>query len=409
MRIGFDGMPFTLNWIEGMLVYNNRLLGALTELRPSDEYWFFFQSLRQDFNDVPLPGSSNNRKKSIVRLPALPYLSFIPSNAINLELYFDVYLPYLLKKNKIEIFHGLFYQVPRRTKARVVTTFHDIFACSIPWALAPEEIHIRKKWYAKALKRSDIIIAVSESTKQELIMHYDVNPEYIIVIPLASSSVFKPIKDDNALKAVKNKYALPEHFILGLGATHKRKTPETLLRAYAESIKMQDHECDLVFFGGGLGLQKTWAGLMQDLKINSRVKFIHSISAEELAVLYSMAELFVLPSKFEGFGIPILEAMACGTPVITSNISAMPEVAGGAAKLIDPFNQEELATAISNIVEDDSLKNEMKRRGLIRASLFSWEKTARETASVYDAAYSSLRSTSTRNQRPNCIRSNSAG
>ena len=390
MRIGFDGMPFTLNWIEGMLVYNKRLLDAMNEIRPSDEYWYFFQSLRQNFDNINLPGKFNNCKKSIVRLPALPSFSFLPSNAINIELYFDTYLPYLLKKNKIDIFHGLCYQVPRCTKVGVITTFHDIFACSIPWALSPETIKLRKRWYTKAVKRSDIFISVSESTKQELIKHYDVNPESIIVIPLASSSVFRPITNVELLNAVKKKYSLPERFILGLGATHKRKTPESLLKAYSDSLNMRDHECDLVFFGGGPSLKTTWAGLMKELKIESRVTFIDSISSEELAVLYSLAELFVLPSKFEGFGIPILEAMACGTPVITSNISAMPEVAGGAAKLIDPYNLEELATAISNIIEDDSLKGEMSRKGLTQAGRFSWEKTARATANVYDTIYSSL-------------------
>ena len=169
MRIGYDGMPFTFDWIEGMHVYNNQLLGNLTRLYPSNEYWYYFRSLRQDFNDIRLPGDSNNRRKSIIRLPAFPSFSFLPSESINLRLYFDLFLPYYLKKNKIDIFHGLSYYVPKLSGIKIVTTIHDIFACSIPWALSPSVIKSRKEWYAKAIKRSDRIISDSEATKNEII------------------------------------------------------------------------------------------------------------------------------------------------------------------------------------------------------------------------------------------------
>ena len=394
MRIGFDGMPFTHDWTEGMLVYNWQLLSAMTSQQPSNEYWYFFRSLRQDFKNISLPGDSFSFRKFVLRLPILPSSSIIPSSSINLKMYFDIFLPYYLRKNKIDIFHGLCYYVPRRTKVGIVTTIHDIFACSIPWALSPYVIRIRKEWYAKALKRSNMIIAISEATKNEILKHYDVSQEDIVVIPLASSSLFKPVMDYEVRHAVRKQYGLPERFILGLGATHKRKTPESLLRAYARSMEMCNHGCHLVFFGGGPDLPATWAILMRELKIEGRVKFIHSIPSEDLAVLYSLAELFVLPSKYEGFGIPILEAMSCGTPVITSNLSSMPEVAGKAAVLIDPYNIEEIASAISDVICDDSLMNEMSKKGLVQASQFSWDRTARETVKVYEKVYWSMRSAS---------------
>jgi glycosyltransferase involved in cell wall biosynthesis len=379
MRIAYDGMPFTYNWTEGMLVYNRQLLTHLFDLFPENDYSFFFNSLRQDFADIDLPGRRQQTTRTVMRFPSLPW------PGLGLKIYFDLALPRFLRKHRVDLFHGLRYHVPTAIKTRVVTTFHDIFAQVMPDTFSPDIITERRLWYRRAVDRSDRIIASSAATKDDIVRYYGVPEEKIVVVHLAAALAFKPMTDHVELDQVRRRHHIDFDYILALGSHPIRKNTERILRALAQLRQNDECHHKLALFGVGPQQQQKWAPLIELLGLANHVIFLHPVTNEDLPVLYSMADLFVYPSLYEGFGIPILEAMSCGTPVITSNMSSMAEVAGGAARLIDPLSVDELTDAIRSLLADKAAQKELAELSLKRAQEFSWEKTARQTMAVYES------------------------
>lgn len=379
MKIAYDGMPFEHNWIEGMLVYNRQLLDHMLELYPEHEYSFFFNSLRQDFANVNLPGKKGQAIRSVLRVPSTPWPEF------GRKLYFDFALPRRLRKEKVDIFHGLRYYVPPAGKTKVVTTFHDIFALVIPDTFQSKTASDRNMWYKRAVERSDAIIAVSGATKDDLMRMFNLSEKRIKVVHEAAGSIFKPVTEQDELTKVRKKYSLDYKYLFALASHPVRKNTENILRAMSQLIKQDKCNHKLVFFGGGDARRKQWTPLMQDLGIENDVVFLQNVPTEDLPALYSMADIYLYPSLYEGFGIPILEAMGCGTPVITSNLSAMPEVAGDAGLLVDPKSVDELGKAISSLLSDSEKRKKLSELGQKQAKKYSWERTARETMAVYES------------------------
>ena len=379
MRIAYDGMPFTYGWTEGMLVYNRQLLTHLFDLFPENDYNFFFNSLRQDFADIDLPGGGQRTTRTVMRFPSLPWPQ------LGLKLYFDIALPRFLRKQRVDLFHGLRYHVPAASKTQIVTTFHDIFARVLPDTFSPEVLAERELWYRLAMARSDRIIASSAATKDDIVRHYGVSEEKIVVVHLAASSAFKPITEHTVLDQVRRRYHIDYDYILALGSHPIRKNTERIFRALAQLTQGDECNYKLVLFGVGEQQKKKWAPLIEHLGLSNHVIFLHPVTDEDLPALYSMAELFVYPSLYEGFGIPIVEAMSCGAPVITSNMSSMSEVAGDAARLIDPLSVDELTKAIRSLLTNKAALRELAKLSLKRAQEFSWERTARQTMAVYES------------------------
>ncbi|OGP12527.1 MAG: hypothetical protein A2052_00015 [Deltaproteobacteria bacterium GWA2_54_12] len=189
--------------------------------------------------------------------------------------------------------------------------------------------------------------------------------------------------DTSVLQRVRARYGLPAKFVLFIGSLEPRKNIKGLLRAYSCLPEKMQKEFPMVIAGGRGWLNSDIPGLVSELGIKDRVHFAGFINDEDLSAVYSMASLFVYPSLYEGFGLPILEAMACGTPVVTSKTSSMPEVAGDAAALIDPSDADELAFSMRQLLESDAKRAELVIKGFERAKMFSWEKCARETLAVY--------------------------
>ena len=380
MRIAYDGRPFSFNWIEGMLVYNKELMKQFFSHYPDHEYLFFFNSLKHRFDTISLLQNRQNVSRVVMPIPT------VGRDRIDLKLFFDIGLPFYMKRHRIDLFHGLRYFVPPSKSVKVVTTFHDLFALTIPQFSPEASNRSRTAWYARAAERSTMIISASQATKNDLMRFYDVPDWRIRVVPLAPASNFSPVTDTDRRQEIKSKYHLDFPYIMALGGPHPRKNLERVIMAFARFIGKGGSRHRLIFFGGSAGLLQLWAPLIHRLKLDDLVQFICPVPDEDLPGMYSLADLFVYPSLYEGFGIPVVEAMSCGTPVITSTISSMPEVAGGAAVLVDPASVEELSEAMFHILDDQELRCGLIEKGLRRASYFSWEKTARMTMDVYQEA-----------------------
>lgn len=240
------------------------------------------------------------------------------------------------------------------------------------------------------LRRADHLIAISHATRQDLVRLYGVDPGKITVIYEAADPHFHP-QPMEEIHRVREKYGLPQRFILSLGTIEPRKNYQRLIEALAllrgerriggRGLRTEDWR--LVISGERGWLYQPFFQRLEELGLEREVFLLGRVPDEDLPALYTAATLFVFPSLYEGFGLPPLEAMACGTPVICSRASSLPEVTGHAALLVDPTDVETLAAAMRSVLEDQALRVEMREKGLKQAARFSWEETARQTLRVY--------------------------
>lgn len=298
------------------------------------EMVYFFSSLRKRYT-----GRLKNVKK--FRLP--PSLFEVLFNRIR-----NVGIEKFI--GPVDIFHSSDWVQPP-TKAKKVTTYHDVAALKFPQWSNPKIVAVNKRRLKIVESEIDKVIAVSNSTKNDLLEVSKLRSDQIEVIYEGVSRDFKPASEKDKTE-FRKKYNLPEKFVMATGGVGERKN----IKRIEEAAK-------------GFNLVTTFKDI--------------TLTDEELPVLYSCAEVLVYTTMYEGFGLPILESMACGTPVITSNVSSLPEVAGDAAVLIDPTDVQGIKESIREILNDDQMKKELIEKGLKRAKEFTWEKTAQETFKLY--------------------------
>jgi glycosyltransferase involved in cell wall biosynthesis len=267
-------------------------------------------------------------------------------------------------------------------RTRTLVTIHDTIPWSFPGVSSRLDTWIYRYWLPLALPHVNGIITISETSKADIIHHLNIRQQKIQVVYRCVSQVYRPA-DANAIAEVRARYGLPENCILYVGSAEERKNLRRLLHAYARLVQ-NDSQRQLVIAGPHQPSTSPIGNVIQELDLGQRVTFTGYIRETDLPALYSAAEVFVFPSLYEGFGLPPLEAMACGTPVITSNASSLPEVVGDAALTVDPYDVDGLAAAIERALADEDLRAELRRRGLERAARFTWERAARETLAVYE-------------------------
>ncbi len=230
---------------------------------------------------------------------------------------------------------------------------------------------------------ADRILAVSHSTKNDLLKYVKCDPDLISVTPLGVDHEFKPVVDQSILESVKQKYNLPGEFILFVGLIEPRKNIGLLIEAFAQVIQNLNIKSHLVIAGRWGWESKSILELVKQLNLEDKVHFPGYIAQDDLPALYSLAKLFVYPSLYEGFGLPVLEAMACGTPVITTNTSSMPEFVGDSGILVQPGNLDVLVLAMQDLLDNPDLRNALKIKSIKQSSMFSWAKTAESTINAY--------------------------
>jgi glycosyltransferase involved in cell wall biosynthesis len=287
----------------------------------------------------------------------------------------------------VDVVHSTTFCAPRfrRGQKRLVVTIYDLSFVTYPEFHLPANVEHCLRGTKLAIDRADALIAISESTRRELIDEMGAPPERIVVTPLAAEPGLHRVNDLTRLDAVRRRYQLPERFILFLGALEPRKNLPRLLEAFAALAPALQREFPLVVAGAQGWLNDSVHEQVRKLGLGERVFFPGYIDQGDIAALYSMATVFAYPSLWEGFGLPVLEAMACGAPVLTSNVSSLPEVAGDAAVLVPPTDVDAIAASLGRLLDDDAFRADLSARGRQRAAQFSWERCARETLAVYEA------------------------
>jgi glycosyltransferase involved in cell wall biosynthesis len=285
-----------------------------------------------------------------------------------------------------DVLHGLDHSAHYSKKAKLVITVHDLAFLLYPTKgfNSPEFMKQAAPHFSELIGRADRIIAVSENTKMDVLRLLGVPEQKVSVVYEAADEIFRPLNDESILESVRLRYGLKNNrFIVYVGTLEPRKNLASLLKAFNRLKKIRKIEHKLVLAG-----RKGWSygqifDLVRDLHLQNDVILPGYIPKHDLPGLYNLADTFVYPSLYEGFGLPPLEAMACGLPVIASNTSCFPEILGDAAILTDPNNEDEFSQQIYAVLSDPSLRSSMRQKGLARASQFSWERTARETIDVY--------------------------
>jgi glycosyltransferase involved in cell wall biosynthesis len=268
------------------------------------------------------------------------------------------------------------------TGARRVVTIHDVIPYIYPETSSRLDWMIYHFWIPLVISRLDSIITVSERSKIDLLRYLPVTPENITVIPEAASPIYQSLSQTQIENTLLN-HGINFPYILYVGSIEARKNLNRLLEAYAQ-VRCWSQKWKLVIVGAHKWKYSSVFSTLERLQLSSEVHFTGYVAEEDLPFLYNGASLFVFPSLYEGFGLPVLEAMACGTPVVTSNSSSLPEVAGEAAILVDPMDVNAIALAIRQILEDPDLALSMQKKGIAQAQQFSWEQTARKTTEVYE-------------------------
>lgn len=308
-----------------------------------------------------------------------------PPNMIFNNLWWKFHsLPKDLKAYDLDLVHDTqgisTFFIKKDSDYKKVITIHDLSSLAFP------KMHIRgmladRFLGARTMKNADKIITVSESTKNDLIKYFKAPEEKITPIYLGVDEKFR-VLDDDQISNFKIKFNLDFPFILYFGVLRSRKNIPTLIKAY-DLLKKDGINHKLVIAGGKGQQYKRIFNIVKNLNLEKDVIFTGHVDDEILTELYNAADLFVFPSLYEGFGLPPLEAMACGTPVITSNASSLPEVVGDAGLMVDPYDISGLKDAMSNVLSNSDLRMEMVKKGLNRSKGFTWKNCAEETLNVY--------------------------
>lgn len=304
------------------------------------------------------------------------------NNKIVWILWGQTYLPYFLRKNKIDVFHSLKHVGAFFTKSISLITIYDAGPFLFPEAWKFAERIYWQQMFKLAGRFSDGIITISQKSKETLTEALNVSPDKIHFNLIGINHTQFHVIEASKNQRVKEKYNLPEKFLFWVGLMMETKNISTLIKAFAKA-KEDGLEHKLVL-GGRDGREKNNVKvLIQELGIESEVIFLGFIDDKDLASVYNLADIFVFPSKHEGFGLPIVEAMACGTPVIASNSFSHPEVIGDAGILFETMNENDLKDKIIMLVSNTKLYNILVEKGLKRASMYSSDKCAQETINLY--------------------------
>lgn len=289
-----------------------------------------------------------------------------------------------LARRKADVAH-VQYIIPVWSPCPIITTIHDVSFKRFPALFPPKHRILLNLLIPWSARRSAAVITGSEATRQDLIELYGIPPEKITVTPYAADDSFQPIDRAYAQQEVQRRLNVPTPFILSVGVLQPRKNLSRLVRAYNRIAKSLPHRLVLVGKQGWANEELSRA--VAEAPSGKEPHFTGYVADEDLPLLYAAADVFAYPSLYEGFGLPPLEAMSCGTPVITSNVSSLPEVVGKAAMMVDPYVETSIADALQILLSDTALQSRLSRAGIDQAKQFSWARTARETIGVYQRVF----------------------
>ncbi len=375
MKIGIDGR-WIFPAISGVGRVTEKLISHLSALDRENYYYVFFSDpvLLEKY-------SARWRDNPRVRPVPVPWGIFSPAGQWG--------IPSQIGKLELDIFHSTNYFLPLflRPGVKAVATVHDLIPLKFPH-FTPRAWKTRfhpvfRRILNRSVRRADRVIAVSGHTRRDLIADLGLPPEKIAVVYNGIDAAYRPLEKAEVERTVKRKLGSADPYLLYVGRFDPYKNVSGLVRAFAGFIQHRSDRPRLVLAGHPDPRYPGAAEAVAELNLSSRVIFLDGVGEEELVALYNGARALVLPSLYEGFGLPPLEAMACGTPVIVSDRGSLPEVVGEAGILVDPEDPEALTAAIGDLWDSQELRARLRELGRARAAEFSWRRTAEETLKVY--------------------------
>ena len=294
-------------------------------------------------------------------------------------------VPRILRRHRVDVYHSPYYLMPYRPGVPVILTAHDLIPQLFPRHVSLKARIVFRLTTALALRSAEHVITVSDATRRDLEAHYQSASAAITTIHEAASPQFRPLPAE-PVSEMRRKYGLPESYSLYLGSNKPHKNIASLVRAWSQLLSsFPQRPPTLVIAGQWDARYPDARHLATDLGLEPYVHFLGPVAEEDLPALYSGASLFVFPSLYEGFGLPVVEAMSCGCPVACSDSSSLPEIAGDAALLFDPRSIESMVESIRIMLQDEMLRRQLAERSKRRAAHFSWQRTADETLAIYRA------------------------
>lgn len=363
MRIGIDISQVVYG--AGVSQYTMNLVGSFLKIDKKNEYVLFGGALRRlnDLNHFTKNLSGNFVKRFYPLSPTM--LDFLWNRIHKMPIENFV--------GNVDVFHSSDWSQPPVRQARRITTIHDLVPVLYPESSGTKIAAVHKRRLEWVKREVDRVIAVSNATKSDIITYLGIPQEKISVIYEAPSEIFKPV-GENKVGEIRKKYKLSGEYLLTVGTDPRKNIPRIV-----KAISRIPDAPALVVVG------RRWDSLSRTVGEGQNIVWLDQVPLDDLPALYSGAQALLYTSLYEGFGLPILEAMACGCPVVTSNVSSMPEVAGDAAILVDPEDFGEIRRGIETVLRQ---REELIKRGFARVKQFSWEKAAKETLKVYESVIS---------------------
>jgi glycosyltransferase involved in cell wall biosynthesis len=373
MKIGIEAQRIFRKKKHGMDMVALELIKALQNI-PSHHQFFIFVQPDEDSDCLK---ESENVK--IITLPKSPY-----------PIWEQFYLPKAVKKYQVDLLHCTSNTAPLFLKVPLILTLHDIIyleKISLSQGTAYQKFgNIYRKWNVPLIvKKAKMILTVSDFERKRILDYFHFSSDRVQTAYNGVGEHFKRIVDAKILKESKEKFHLPDQFLFFLGNTDPKKNVIGVLKAISILKTENKLPCKLLMLDINRDYLKKLAEEIGDLSVLDEITFTGYVPNKDLPAIYSQASLFLYPSLRESFGIPLVEAMKCEVPIITSNTSSMPEIVGDAALLCDPFNAQTLADAISKLWNDKVLQKELSENGKKRANIFSWESNAKQTLAIYES------------------------
>ena len=373
MRIGID---YTAAVCQGAGIgrYTRQLVSALLDLDAENQYVLLAAAGRGTSRSEALREHANVRN---VALPISDRTLTILWHRLHLPLWAELFT------GRLDLFHSPDFSLPPLRTGRKILTVHDLSFMRVPECSDPSLRSYLLRVVPPSVRRADVVLADSQCTRADVIELLGADPAAVEVVYAGVEPRFRCVRDNAVLAAVRQRYRLPGRFVLGLGTLQPRKNFARLIEAFARVRGRATPQAGLVIAGGPGWMYEGIYHRVGELGLHDDVFFPGYVADQDLAALYSLADLFVFPSLYEGFGLPPLEAMACGTPVVCSNTSSLPEVVGDAALTVDPLDVPALAEAMERALADSALREGLVRSGLAQAQRFTWPQAAAKLLGVY--------------------------
>ncbi len=370
MKIAVNTLPLLDNRA-GAERYTQNIIRHLIAVDPRNVYYLVLSRINQTYYGSEMENARNlvwggNTRNKLIRI-----------------LGEQVYLPRLVRRKGIDLLFSPCNIGPRNPSVPMVITLFDLHWLRFPELFSPLRLAYLRRALTWSTRQAEAVLTISENSKQDLINLLSVPEEKITVTYVGLDPLFREIPEKSELQDLRRRYGLKDRFILSVGQLHKRKNIPGLLQAFRRLADHSPWNVQLVLAGGeGDGAAEVREAVRPIGR--DRVVFTGCLPDEDLLRFYHAAECLVYPSFYEGFGLPVLEAMACGCPVITSNVSSLPEVAGEAALLIDPYRIETITNALVSLLTNPGLAQTLIQKGFEQARRFTWEAAARKTLDVFE-------------------------